>query len=278
MYSNWCCLYGYRQISKLVFWVRPKWDENMKGKYFVLNSLAPAVTEVWKKSKFVASIFRADNATAAMAIVEVNKENSATHNCWAYRSEKDSRFNDDGEVTGTAGRQILTVLENEHLIRTLIIVSRYYGGINLGKGGLARAYSSAAKSIIDASQKVEFIDTLLLRVVANSGEQVGAVHRIIEQLNRQEPSFANQSKVITNNISPDNSILFDNRVGASAAQVTLCVSIPVGKLITRQPTSQSTGRPTSLYNEKFQHCGSLLHRPWSQQSSHLLLSNTRNTV
>jgi uncharacterized YigZ family protein len=82
----------------------------------------------------------------------------ATHNCWAYRiglSGEQARYHDDREPPGTAGPPILDVLKKNNLTNTLIIVTRYFGGIKLGAGGLARAYREAAKSVLEESRPKE---------------------------------------------------------------------------------------------------------------------------
>ena len=86
---------------------------------------------------------------------------SANHIAFAYRIKTsngiDNYFNDAGEPSGTAGRPLLNILQNQNLINTCLAVVRYYGGVNLGTGGLARAYSKAAMMAIDQSDFKDFI-------------------------------------------------------------------------------------------------------------------------
>jgi uncharacterized YigZ family protein len=81
----------------------------------------------------------------------------ATHNCFAYTeglgAEIYTRSSDDGEPSGTAGRPIMTVLESSGLSNALLVVTRYYGGTNLGTGGLIKAYTDAAKAVISCSKR-----------------------------------------------------------------------------------------------------------------------------
>ncbi len=108
------------------------------------------------KSKFIASSFPIQNQDQAIDLIEEisNQYKDATHNCYAYVISNDilvEKFSDDGEPSGTAGLPILQTIKNKELINTLIIVTRYFGGIKLGKGGLVRAYTKAALgAILDA--------------------------------------------------------------------------------------------------------------------------------
>ena len=81
----------------------------------------------------------------------------ATHNCYAYIADNLGnfpRFSDDGEPSGTAGMPILEVIKNKKLFETAVVVTRYFGGIKLGAGGLVRAYSGSAAENLDSAEKV----------------------------------------------------------------------------------------------------------------------------
>lgn len=81
----------------------------------------------------------------------------ATHNCYAYIADSLGnfpRFSDDGEPSGTAGMPILEVIKNKKLYETAVVVTRYFGGIKLGAGGLVRAYSGCASENLDVAEKV----------------------------------------------------------------------------------------------------------------------------
>ncbi len=111
-----------------------------------------------KKSKFIATIIRVNSEEeAAQKIIEIKKKYiDARHNVFAYRIiDGSERFSDDGEPSGTAGVPILDILRGEKLKNVLLVVTRYFGGILLGTGGLVRAYSSVAKEVILASKKIE---------------------------------------------------------------------------------------------------------------------------
>ena len=103
------------------------------------------------RSRFIASVFCVeDEAEVKRHINEVrNKYKAARHYCFAYRlKDGKKRFSDDGEPHGTAGSPILSVIERNDLFDVLVVVTRYFGGILLGTGGLARAYESAALSAL----------------------------------------------------------------------------------------------------------------------------------
>lgn len=122
------------------------------------------VTEiVEKKSKFIASLIYVDNTQDAENIIKDIKKKyfDARHNCIAYRIVEDEkiveRSSDDGEPSGTAGAPMLTILQKNNLANVLVIVTRYFGGILLGTGGLVRAYSESTIKAIEKADKVEMI-------------------------------------------------------------------------------------------------------------------------
>jgi uncharacterized YigZ family protein len=109
-----------------------------------------------KRSKFFSRSFKRTSPEEALSAVKDARARyrDAHHNCWAYRvgtTGEQARYNDDGEPGGTAGPPILEVLKRGRVTNTLIVVTRYFGGIKLGPGGLVRAYSDAAKGVLDAS-------------------------------------------------------------------------------------------------------------------------------
>ena len=109
-----------------------------------------------KKSRFLGLITPVTTEAEARARLEAVKkqEYDARHNCWAYILHSgQKRYSDDGEPQGTAGQPILNVLEREGVQDVLCVVTRYFGGILLGAGGLTRAYAKAAKDALDAAGK-----------------------------------------------------------------------------------------------------------------------------
>lgn len=109
-----------------------------------------------KKSRFIGRIWPVEKEEEALArIQEMKKQHyDATHNCWAYIIRDGAvRFSDDGEPGGTAGMPMLQVLQRENLYNVVCVVTRYFGGILLGAGGLVRAYTKGAKIAVDAAGK-----------------------------------------------------------------------------------------------------------------------------
>ena len=109
-----------------------------------------------KKSRFIGRIWQVETEEEALArIQEMKKQHyDATHNCWAYIIRDGAvRFSDDGEPGGTAGMPMLQVLQREGLYNCVCVVTRYFGGILLGAGGLVRAYTKGAKTAVDAAGK-----------------------------------------------------------------------------------------------------------------------------
>ena len=110
---------------------------------------------VEKKSKFIATLFYVNNEEQAQEIIKATKKQyfDARHNCYAYRIITNEnvieRQSDDGEPSGTAGGPLLNILQKNNLGNVLVIVTRYFGGILLGTGGLVRAYSAAAMDAIE---------------------------------------------------------------------------------------------------------------------------------
>lgn len=119
------------------------------------------------KSRFIAQIFRVNSIDEINEILALTKKKyyDATHNCYAYilgENANIQKCSDDGEPSKTAGAPILDVLKKQELTNILCIVTRYFGGILLGAGGLVRAYSESTSEVI---KKATLYDTLLLKRV-----------------------------------------------------------------------------------------------------------------
>ncbi len=131
----------------------------MRENYITVGSSANAEILI-NKSRFIGHAARAETEAEAIAFIDSikMKHRQATHNCSAYIiGEHDSiqKANDDGEPSGTAGVPMLEVLKKQGLKDTVLVVTRYYGGIKLGGGGLIRAYGKSASEAIAASGVVE---------------------------------------------------------------------------------------------------------------------------
>ena len=109
-----------------------------------------------KKSRFIGRIWPAESEEEALERVrEMEKAHAgAAHNCWAYVIKNGpTRFSDNGEPGGTAGLPMTLVLQKEQLFNVVCVVTRYFGGILLGSGGLVRAYTKAAKIAVNAARR-----------------------------------------------------------------------------------------------------------------------------
>ncbi len=137
--------------------------------YFTVESAFRAPELKVKGSRFIADIFAAtDKIEIETHLDQIRKEfYDATHHCYAFRlgySGENIRAADDGEPVGTAGKPILLALSAKELTNALLIVTRYYGGTNLGTGGLSRAYGeSAGLAVSEAAIKTIYLtDTFTL--------------------------------------------------------------------------------------------------------------------
>ena len=110
---------------------------------------------VEKRSRFISHIWRVESEAEARARIEEMKKKyyDARHNCWCYLLKEGNvvRYSDDGEPQGTAGQPMLNVFQRENITNVCCVVTRYFGGILLGAGGLTRAYTKGAKDALDAA-------------------------------------------------------------------------------------------------------------------------------
>lgn len=125
--------------------------------YTIKENVSGQIVE--KKSKFIANIFYIETEEEAEDIIKQMKKKyyDARHNCYGYivLDEKQrliEKSSDDGEPSGTAGAPILTILKGNNLCNVLVIVTRYFGGILLGTGGLVRAYTRASESALELTE------------------------------------------------------------------------------------------------------------------------------
>lgn len=130
-------------------------------KEFITIKEAVQAEVIEKKSKFIANFFYVENVQEADEIIKEIKKKyfDARHNCVAYRiidnEQLVEKLSDDGEPSGTAGAPMLNILQKNNLSNVLIVVTRYFGGILLGTGGLVRAYSDALLKAIEGAQIVK---------------------------------------------------------------------------------------------------------------------------
>ena len=116
---------------------------------------APSETELTeKRSRFIGRVWPVESEEEARALIEATKKKhyDARHNCWCYRLRGGvERYSDDGEPQGTAGQPMLGVFQKEEVTNVVCVVTRYFGGVLLGAGGLVRAYTQSAKDALDAA-------------------------------------------------------------------------------------------------------------------------------
>lgn len=172
----------------------------MKEAYFTIYQNGEHQIEI-KKSKFICHLFRIENEEQAKEyIAKIKKEHyKANHNCSAYMLGENfeiQRSSDDGEPSGTAGVPMLEVLKKNQLQNTLAIVTRYFGGIKLGAGGLIRAYST---SVSEALKEIGIVQEKLQQIldIIIDYPQLGKLQNYLEneQIAIQEIDYLEQITV-----------------------------------------------------------------------------------
>jgi uncharacterized YigZ family protein len=141
---------------------------------FALESTSTYIQEI-KRSRFAAMAAPITDMESAKDFIARNSVEDANHNCWAWRVGQNYRFSDDGEPSGTAGKPILQAIDGQKLDMVAVIVTRWFGGVLLGSGGLIRAYGGTAAlclqaatrrpvvPMIHASVNVQFSDLALVK-------------------------------------------------------------------------------------------------------------------
>ena len=161
-----------------------------------------------KKSRFITDVGRVTDEAAAQAFIAAidKREPKANHHCWAYligEHDEIQRESDNGEPSGTAGVPILTVLQRNHLHNSIAVVTRYFGGIKLGAGGLIRAYSNATSTAIEA---------------------VGVVKRVRQRAIQLTVDYANYDRLA--HYLTENAITILETLYTTAVTVTIAVDLP----------------------------------------------------
>jgi uncharacterized YigZ family protein len=136
-------------------------------------------------SRFLAEAIPVDSREAAeLSILEIRQRyHDANHHCFAYRIGSDGavvRFSDDGEPGGTAGKSILGMIDKRKLTNILVVVTRYFGGIKLGTGGLSRAYAESAESVLKLALEVVRFEKSKFNI-SFAHELTGRVMRIVSK-------------------------------------------------------------------------------------------------
>ena len=129
-------------------------------------------TKVIERSKFICYLKGINNEEEAKAYVEsIRKLNGlATHNCYAYIADEKGlvqKFSDDGEPQGTAGMPMLNALKGKKLFKVVAVVTRYFGGIKLGAGGLVRAYGGSVGDCVESAKLCRYLPTEIIKISAD---------------------------------------------------------------------------------------------------------------
>lgn len=152
---------------------------------------APARHElVVRHSRFLADARAVESVDEAMAALADIRRIEATHHCWAYRLGDAYRSSDDGEPAGTAGRPILAAIDGQGLDRVLVVVTRWYGGINLGAGGLVRAYGGCAAECLRTAPRRPLVELARIELAFDYPD-TGAVRAVLDASDARagEPRF-----------------------------------------------------------------------------------------
>ncbi|MGN1066620.1 MAG: YigZ family protein [Candidatus Fimimonas sp.] len=161
----------------------------MKEYTTIANKEVVAETVI-EKSRFIASAIHADSVEKAVEFVNEKRKQyfDATHNCYAYVVGDKAKFSDDGEPQGTAGMPIYECLKNSGLDRICVVVTRYFGGIKLGAGGLVRAYNGSCAEVLKRCEKLQMTDCTRLEVEID--------YSLLKPLRRALQPFAVEENVI----------------------------------------------------------------------------------
>lgn len=125
---------------------------------FTLSAPCSYAQEI-KRSHFIAAAGPVVDEQSAREFIAQHSSPDANHNCWAWRDGQTYRFSDDGEPSGTAGKPILQAIDGQELDKVVVVVTRYFGGILLGSGGLMRAYGGTAALCLQAGTKIRIVPT-----------------------------------------------------------------------------------------------------------------------
>lgn len=153
--------------------------------------------ETIKKSRFICHAGPVTSQAESLEFYESVIDPQATHNCWAWRINFQARSSDDGEPSGTAGRPMLNVIERRELEDVMVVVTRYYGGIKLGAGGLVRAYSGTTAKCLDRADVIRLFPMSEYTLEAGF-EWTACVHGLLEQFSAEklEESYASEGLVL----------------------------------------------------------------------------------
>ncbi|MEI2300808.1 IMPACT family protein [Ensifer sp. MJa1] len=170
---------------------------------FTLKRIETATQDV-KKSRFLAFAAPVADEQAAKDFLSTHSDPTANHNCWAWRIGQAYRFSDDGEPSGTAGKPILAAIDGQALDGVAVVVTRWFGGILLGSGGLVRAYGGTAALCLRAAEKVEMIETVRATVAFDFSDMALIKARLLARnVSIAGESFTDKGPVLTVDLRKD---------------------------------------------------------------------------
>ena len=170
---------------------------------FTLKRIETATQDV-KKSRFLAIAAPVADEQAAKEFLSAHSDPTANHNCWAWRLGQAYRFSDDGEPSGTAGKPILAAIGGQELDRVAVVVTRWFGGILLGSGGLMRAYGGTAALCLRAAEKIEMIETVRATIAVDFSDMALIKARLLARdVTIAGESFTDKGPVLTVDLRKD---------------------------------------------------------------------------
>lgn len=149
------------------------------------------------KSKFICNLIKVTSELDAIEKINniKTKYKDATHNCYAYIINNKMKFSDDKEPNGTAGMPILNVLKNKKLDNILCVVTRYFGGIKLGAGGLVRAYTNSVTNCLKDDNICEYIKGIET-IIEFDISKIKIIDNVIKDIEIQDKTYENTVKYI----------------------------------------------------------------------------------
>ena len=178
------------------------------------------LTEEIKKSRFIVNAAPVTSAKQATDFINQISDLNATHNCWAWKIGQQYRFNDDGEPTSTAGRPILSAIEGQDCDQVVVVVTRYFGGIKLGTGGLIRAYGGSASHCLQQAELIELIARITL----------------------QFHCYYNEWPIIENRLKELDSIVENQEFDAEGVKVNVAITKDKSQLLQKNISDITRGR------------------------------------
>lgn len=171
------------------------------------------LTEEIKKSRFIVNAAPVTSADQAAQFIDTISDPNATHNCWAWKIGQQYRFNDDGEPTSTAGRPILSAIEGQDCDQVVVVVTRYFGGIKLGTGGLIRAYGGSTSHCLQQATLIELIARITLQFHCYYNEWPIIENRLKElDVIIENQEFDAEGVKVSVAITKDNSLILQKNI------------------------------------------------------------------